>query len=192
MTDAALPATRAMVWPTILGATSVAYGLIVILHSIARFAFAAFGPIIPGVGGDRIPVPPVELRWEIALEAVFLASLGVLLLCAASALLQRRRHGVLLLGFWSLASIAVSLVFLAWAATLADEREAYHRLAELWRAQAERSRLGNAQPFGRYEVFLDWIEHMTNAVMAIPFIYPAVVGLIVLLPGVRRATSEWK
>jgi len=191
VTVATVPLQRGSSWPSLVGAVSILYALLVIFHSMARFTDAAFGPVMPGVGGDRPPIPPVELRWQIALEAIFAFSLGVLLMCAAFGLLRRQRQSVRMLGLWSIASIFVQIIFLVWAMTLADERQAYHEMADAWRLHAAQNRIGMAQPFGRYSLFLEWLSHATRLMFAVPFIYPIFVGLFVLQPFVRRETKEW-
>lgn len=179
-------------WPTVVGGISFAYGLLVVLHSIARFTLAAFGPVIPGVGGDRPPIPPIELRWHIALEAVFTFALGVLLLIAASSVIRRLRQGVLMLGFWAISAITVQVIFLTWGMTIEEERSAWRIMAQQWRDHASVNGLGTAQPFGRYEDFIDWMSDFTRVALALPFIYPLLMGFVVLLPSVRRESSRWK
>lgn len=190
-TATAGPLRRTSAWPAVVGGLSVVYALLAILHGAAQFAGAAFGPIIPGVGGDRPPIAPLELRWHAALEAIFCFALGVMLLCAASLLLRRRFQGALMLGLWAASSIAVHIIFVAWSLTLEPQRERYQATAEEWRQQASEYGLSDAQPFARYEVVMKWTKRATSSAMTIPFIYPACVGLVLLTPSVRREIRDW-
>lgn len=186
-----VPVHRTSVWPLILGGFSIAYALTALLHSIVQFTQAAFGPVLAGVGGDRPPIAPVELRWHGALDAIFMFALAVMLLCAASNLARRRRNGALMIGLWSISSIVVHMIFVVWAMTLENERAQYLEMAEIWRTHAAMNGLGTAQPFGRYDALIEWFARMTNVNMAVPFIYPSAVGLVMLAPSVRREVSDW-
>lgn len=187
-----MQAPRAPVWPVVLGGVSGIYGLLLILHSIARFVHAAFGPVIPGPAGDRPPIAPVQLRYEIALESIFVFAMAVVLLCAASALIRRQRGSISMLGFWAVATLLVQAIFYAWSMLLEEQRLEYLAMATAWREHALQNPIGIARPFGRYEMFIEGASHATRWIAALPFIYPVIVGLIALLPGVRNEAKTWK
>lgn len=191
MNHAAPPARRSGVWPIALGVISLLYSLVGMCGGMTAFTASAFSPIIASEGGERPPIAPIELRWHSALEAIFVFALAVLLCCASTLLVRERRQGALMIGLWAGASLFVHAIFLAWAFTLVDERRAYAALVDAWRQRAMDAGFADARPFGSYTEVIDATIEGAKWVFAIPFIYPALVGVFLVTPPVRRQIAGW-
>lgn len=175
----------------VLGAVSAGYALLGACGNAASFTAVAFGPALLGVGGVRPPAPPIELRWFLALSAIFGFALSIMLLIAGFATMARQQRGALMLGLWSVCAIVVHAVFLAWEFTLLDDMTLYH--AQVAEAQRHALAAGGVtpRPFGDYESLFTLSDRLGRHLRSIPFIYPAIVGVLLLLPPSRRRIASW-
>lgn len=188
--EGADPSPRGSGLLLIVSVASIAYALISMCGGITSFTLAAFGPVLLGAGGERPPAPPLELRWHAALEAIFCFALSVMLLIAGFGTARRMRRAALMLALWSISSIFVHAVFMSWWLTLADEDRAYRDL----RAAAEMHAIQEGPapiPFGEFQRPFEWTHDSAKALRTIPFAYPALVGLVLLLPASRRRIASW-
>lgn len=175
----------------VVAGVSALYALVSMCGGITSFTTAAFGPILLGLGGERPPAPPLELRWHHALEAIFTFALAVMLLCAALGTLRRQRRAALMLGLWSVSAIFTHAIFLAWWFTIADEHDAYLELLAAAQQHALENRGPTPRPFGEYEGVFRAAQEISTALRAIPFAYPALVGVSLLVPDSRRRIASW-
>jgi len=176
----------------LLGAFSAAYGFLALCGSIASFTHAAFGPILLGTGGVRPPEPPLELRWYLTLISIFAFALAVMLMIGGFGTVRRMRRGALLLGLWSVCAIFVHAVFLAWEITLWDEMKEYGlRLVEAQRHALDSGGL-TPRPLGDLEFAFVMSERISQLLRSLPFVYPVILGLLLLLPPSRRRIASWK
>lgn len=176
---------------TVVAALSALYALLSMCGGIACFSHAAFGPLILGVGGERPPEPPLELRWHQSLEAIFTFALSVMLLIASMGTLRRQRRAALMLGLWTVSAIVAHAIFLAWWFTIADAERVYRGQLEAAQRHALADNDLTPLPFGELDDAFRFTHGAGNLIQGISLAYPAFVGLVLLLPDSRRRITSW-